>query len=163
DGALSPEAMDATVKVLRRFHRVVRSYGSDRVRVVGTSALREASNSAAFLAWVQSAIGWKVETISGLEEGRLIHLGLLTNSRLSARRRPACRRAFGQGPGHSHGSLAPGGRAVQAGRPRPVEMARHRAASRRDHRRWSLRLCGTDGALEAAQLPLLAARPARRD
>ncbi len=51
---------------------------------MGTSALREASNSAAFLAWVQSAIGWKVETISGLEEGRLIHLGLLTNSRLSA-------------------------------------------------------------------------------
>ena len=83
DGALSPEAMDATIKVLRRFHRVVRSYGSGRVRVVGTSALREASNSAAFLAWVQSAIGWKVETISGLEEGRLIHLGVLTNSRIS--------------------------------------------------------------------------------
>ena len=83
DGALSPEAMDTTIKVLRGFHRVVRSYGSDRVRVVGTSALREASNSAAFLAWVQSAIGWKVETISGLEEGRLIHLGLLTNSRIS--------------------------------------------------------------------------------
>ena len=45
DGALSPEAMDATIKVLRRFHRVVRSYGSGRVRVVGTSALREASNA----------------------------------------------------------------------------------------------------------------------
>jgi exopolyphosphatase/guanosine-5'-triphosphate,3'-diphosphate pyrophosphatase len=85
DGMLSPDAMAATIKVLRRFHRVVRSYGSDRVRIVGTSALREARNSAAFAAWVHSAIGWKVETISGLEEGRLIHLGVFTNSRISGR------------------------------------------------------------------------------
>ena len=84
EGALSPEAMDATIKVLRRFHRVVQSYGNGRVRIVGTSALREASNAAVFVAWVQSAIGWNVETISGLEEGRLIHLGVLTNSRISA-------------------------------------------------------------------------------
>lgn len=84
DGTLSPEAMDATIKVLRRFQRAVRSYGGDRVRVVATSALREAHNAAAFVAWAHSAIGWKVETISGLEEGRLIHLGVLTNSRLSA-------------------------------------------------------------------------------
>jgi exopolyphosphatase/guanosine-5'-triphosphate,3'-diphosphate pyrophosphatase len=82
-GALAPEAMHATVKVLRRFHRAVQDAGTDQVRVVGTSALRDARNSSAFVAWVRSATGWKVETISGLEEGRLIHLGVLSGSRLN--------------------------------------------------------------------------------
>ena len=83
-GLLSPEAMDATIRVLRRFRRACQKYGADRVRVVATSALRDARNSAALVAWVYSAIGWKVEIISGLEEGRLIHLGVLTNSRVAA-------------------------------------------------------------------------------
>ena len=83
-GVLSPEAIDATVNVLRRFHRTVQKHAVDRVRVVATSALRDARNAAAFVAWVRSATGWKVETVSGLEEGRLIHLGLLTHSNLAA-------------------------------------------------------------------------------
>ena len=53
--------------------------GADSVRVVGTSALRDARNSQAFLEWVRSATGWKVEIISGLEEARLIHLGLVSS------------------------------------------------------------------------------------
>ena len=32
-----------------------------------------------FTEWVKSATGWKVEVISGLEEGRLIHLGVVTH------------------------------------------------------------------------------------
>jgi exopolyphosphatase/guanosine-5'-triphosphate,3'-diphosphate pyrophosphatase len=83
-GTLSPEAMEDTVKVLRRFYRDVRRFGVDEVRVVATSALRDARNAAAFIAWVHSATGWKVETISGLEEGRLIHLGFLANTSLGA-------------------------------------------------------------------------------
>ncbi|MBI1984213.1 MAG: Ppx/GppA family phosphatase, partial [Acidobacteria bacterium] len=83
-GILAPEAMDTTVKVLRRFHHAVQDARADRVRVVATSALRDARNSPAFAAWVLSATGWKVETISGLEEGRLIHLGVMANSRLSS-------------------------------------------------------------------------------
>jgi exopolyphosphatase/guanosine-5'-triphosphate,3'-diphosphate pyrophosphatase len=58
----------------------------DQVRLVATSALRDARNAAAFIAWVYSATGWKVETISGLEEGRLIHLGILANTSLGASR-----------------------------------------------------------------------------
>ncbi len=85
-GALAPSAMEATVNVLRRFHRTVREAGADQTRVVATSALRDARNSPAFAAWVRSATGWKVETVSGLEEGRLIHLGVLSGSRLSATR-----------------------------------------------------------------------------
>ena len=81
-GFLSPEAMADTVKVLRRFHREAQKVGADTVRVVATSATRDARNSAAFLEWVRSATGWKVEIISGLEEARLIHLGLTSSLRL---------------------------------------------------------------------------------
>ena len=74
--------MAETVKVLRRFHRATQQVVTDPVRVVATSALRDARNSQAFLEWVRSATGWTVEIISGLEEARLIHLGLVSNLRI---------------------------------------------------------------------------------
>jgi exopolyphosphatase/guanosine-5'-triphosphate,3'-diphosphate pyrophosphatase len=84
DGYLSPEAIANTVKVLRRFHRAAQKAGTDAVRIVATSALRDARNSRAFLEWVRSSTGWKVEIISGLEEARLIHLGLISTIRANA-------------------------------------------------------------------------------
>jgi exopolyphosphatase / guanosine-5'-triphosphate,3'-diphosphate pyrophosphatase len=81
---LSPESVAETVKVLRRFHRTAQRLGTDSVRVVATSALRDARNSQTFLEWVRSATGWTVDIISGLEEARLIHLGLVSNLRLAA-------------------------------------------------------------------------------
>jgi len=83
-GLLTPEAIAETVKVLRRFHRAVQEEGADSVRVVATSAMRDARNARAFLEWVRSTTGWKVEIISGLEEARLIHLGLISTLRVSA-------------------------------------------------------------------------------
>jgi len=84
DGLLSPDAIAETVKVLRRFHRAVQQEAVDSVRVVATSALRDARNSSAFVEWVRSATGWQVEIISGIEEARLIHLGLISGMRVSA-------------------------------------------------------------------------------
>src|SRR5512142_489323 len=81
-GFLSPEAIALTVKVLRRFHRACQRFGTDSVRVVATSALRDARNSRAFLEWVRSATGWTVDIISGLEEARLIHLGLVSSIKI---------------------------------------------------------------------------------
>src|SRR5580692_6961806 len=81
-GFLTPESMAETVKVLRRFHRATQQIVTDTVRVVATSALRDARNSQAFLEWVRSATGWNVEIVSGLEEARLIHLGLVSNLRV---------------------------------------------------------------------------------
>ena len=84
-GLLSPEAMTETVRVLRRFHRAMQECGTDSVRVVATAALRDARNSRAFLEWVRSTTGWTIEIVSGLEEARLIHLGIISASRLGAR------------------------------------------------------------------------------
>jgi exopolyphosphatase/guanosine-5'-triphosphate,3'-diphosphate pyrophosphatase len=63
----------------------VQSHAVDRTRVVATSAMRDSNNGHIFAEWVRSATGWKTEVISGLEEGRLIHLGVLAN----LRRRPS--------------------------------------------------------------------------
>jgi exopolyphosphatase/guanosine-5'-triphosphate,3'-diphosphate pyrophosphatase len=83
-GMVAPEAIAQTVKVLSRFHRAATAAGTDKVRVVATSALRDARNSSSFLEWVRSATGWRPEIISGIEEGRLIHLGVISNTRVGA-------------------------------------------------------------------------------
>ncbi len=75
-GLISPEAMAATLRTLKRFLRTVQAHGVDRIRVVATAALRDARNAVAFQAWVKAETGWNMEIISGLEEGRLIHLGV---------------------------------------------------------------------------------------
>jgi exopolyphosphatase/guanosine-5'-triphosphate,3'-diphosphate pyrophosphatase len=80
-GVASPESMANTIRALKRFHKAVQMHAADQVRVVATSAMRDARNSAAFIAWVKSATGWDVEIISGLEEGRLIHMGVVTHER----------------------------------------------------------------------------------
>jgi len=77
-GEISPDAMANTIRALKRFQRAVQAQVVDEVRVVATSAMRDARNAAAFIAWVKSATGWTVEVISGLEEGRLIHLGVVS-------------------------------------------------------------------------------------
>src|SRR5580698_11215015 len=78
-GIVSPEAMAATLRTLKRFYKAVQSNGTDKVRAVATSAMRDARNSRAFQAWVRDETGWDVEIISGLEEGRLIHRGVMNN------------------------------------------------------------------------------------
>jgi len=75
-GLVSPEAMAQTLRALKRFQRAVQAHGVDQIRVVATSAMRDARNGAAFQAWVKAETGWNMEIISGLEEGRLIHLGV---------------------------------------------------------------------------------------
>lgn len=81
-GFLTPDSIADTVRVLRRFHRATQQIVTDSVRVAATSALRDARNAQAFLEWVRSATGWRVEIISGVEEARLIHLGLISGSRI---------------------------------------------------------------------------------
>jgi exopolyphosphatase/guanosine-5'-triphosphate,3'-diphosphate pyrophosphatase len=81
DGNLSPQAMAQTLKVLRRFHRAVQSYAVEWTRVVATSALRDSNNGRLFAEWLKTVTGWKLEIITGLEEGRLIHLGVLASMR----------------------------------------------------------------------------------
>ncbi|MCS7025424.1 MAG: Ppx/GppA family phosphatase [Bryobacteraceae bacterium] len=75
-GFLSAEALDDLTAVLVRMATIIRQHDLDGMRVVATSAVRDASNQQEFRDRVASAIGAPVEIISGLEEARLIHLGV---------------------------------------------------------------------------------------
>jgi len=84
-GMISPEAMAATLEALKRFQRLVQAHGADQIRMVATSAMRDARNGPAFQAWVKAETGWNLEIISGLEEARLIHLGVTGAEREAGR------------------------------------------------------------------------------
>ncbi len=84
-GMISPEAMATTIQTLRRFQRAVQLHGVEQIRVVATSAMRDARNRLAFQDCVKAETGWTMEIISGLEEGRLIHLGLMELGAAGAR------------------------------------------------------------------------------
>lgn len=77
-GLISPEAMVNTLRALKRFYKAAQSYSVDRVRCVATSAMRDARNASAFRAWVKDETSWEIEVISGLEEARLIHHGVVS-------------------------------------------------------------------------------------
>ena len=61
---------------LRTFHQALGNYNVKDVRVVGTSALRDASNGAAFAEAVRSQFGWDLGIIGGEEEADWIFRGV---------------------------------------------------------------------------------------
>lgn len=73
---ISTQAMDRAVAALARMARLATSHGA-QMRAVATSAVREAHNADVFLARAAREAGVEVEVISGVEEARLIHLGVL--------------------------------------------------------------------------------------
>lgn len=73
---LSDKAQARAVACLERFGQRLRELPLDRVRAVGTSALRQAHNARDFLPAAQAALGHPIEVIAGSEEARLIYLGV---------------------------------------------------------------------------------------
>jgi exopolyphosphatase/guanosine-5'-triphosphate,3'-diphosphate pyrophosphatase len=86
-GNLTPAAMQTALACLKNFRAVLGAYKLDAVRVVATSAMRVARNSAAFLPEAELAIGYPIEIISGEEEGRLIYMGVANAVALPGERR----------------------------------------------------------------------------
>lgn len=86
-GNLTPAAMQAALACLKNFRAVLAAYKLDAVRVVATSAMRVARNSAIFLPEAELAIGYPIEIISGEEEGRLIYMGVANAVALPGERR----------------------------------------------------------------------------
>ena len=76
-GRISLEAMDGVMRVLARMAETYRKLGVSGVRVVATSAVRDATNSAEFISRASSTLGVPVEIITGREEARLIHQGVM--------------------------------------------------------------------------------------
>ena len=72
-GHLTPEAMNLATSTLTTFGRLARARHVERLRIVATSAVREARNGAAFVRRLRRQTGLPVRVISGAEEARLIY------------------------------------------------------------------------------------------
>ncbi len=75
-GRLSEDAAERALGCLGRFGERLTDVQAGRVRVVGTNTLRQATRARGFLKAAQALLGHPVEVISGIEEARLIYLGV---------------------------------------------------------------------------------------
>ncbi|GEL26078.1 exopolyphosphatase [Pseudonocardia sulfidoxydans NBRC 16205] len=74
-GRLDPEAIERTRAALVDYTAVLRRKGAERVRMVATSATRDASNREDFFGMVREVLGADAEVISGDEEATLSFVG----------------------------------------------------------------------------------------
>jgi exopolyphosphatase / guanosine-5'-triphosphate,3'-diphosphate pyrophosphatase len=77
-GRLAPEALERTFGVLADYARQIGSARAGAVRIVATSATRDASNAADFTRGVHDILGVLPEVITGDEEARLSFSGATT-------------------------------------------------------------------------------------
>jgi exopolyphosphatase/guanosine-5'-triphosphate,3'-diphosphate pyrophosphatase len=75
-GRLGAATIEATLRALQGFRRILDGYGVVRYRAVATSAVREAVNRDTFLDRVRLRTGIDVEVIDGSEENRLTYIAV---------------------------------------------------------------------------------------
>jgi exopolyphosphatase/guanosine-5'-triphosphate,3'-diphosphate pyrophosphatase len=75
-GAIGSETIDAALKAVEGFRKVLDGYGVTQIRAVATSAVREARNGEMFLDRVRGRTGIAFEIINEAEESRLIYLAV---------------------------------------------------------------------------------------
>ncbi|MGY2081416.1 Ppx/GppA phosphatase family protein [Modestobacter sp. SYSU DS0657] len=74
-GRLAPEAIERTRRVLAEYAAQARELGAERVRMVATSATRDAANRADFEQMVLTTLGQLPDVVPGVEEAELSYLG----------------------------------------------------------------------------------------
>lgn len=74
---LTPLAMRKGWDCMARFGDRLRAFGPQAVSAVATQTLREANNRDEFLNQASKLLGFRIETISGDEEARLIYQGVV--------------------------------------------------------------------------------------
>jgi exopolyphosphatase/guanosine-5'-triphosphate,3'-diphosphate pyrophosphatase len=73
---LGAAPMARGLETIRAFHRLLTEYKVADVRMIGTEALRKASNGPGFMAEVYRITGFNVELISGEQEAEWIYRGV---------------------------------------------------------------------------------------
>jgi exopolyphosphatase/guanosine-5'-triphosphate,3'-diphosphate pyrophosphatase len=77
---LSRKSIERTASILRRYQRVLQEYGinsNEDVRVVATTAVREATNRLAFTDRIHVATGLNVDSIDEAEVNRITYMGVM--------------------------------------------------------------------------------------
>ena len=83
---LSADARQRALDCLQRLGERLREIPPQNVRVVGTNTLRKARGSEDFLEQAEAALNHRVEIVSGMEEARLIYLGVARSLAQEGRR-----------------------------------------------------------------------------
>jgi len=73
---LDTDAQQRALSALARFAERLRDLPKNAVRAVGTNSLRVAKNADDFIHQAEHVLGFPIEVISGLEEARLIYVGV---------------------------------------------------------------------------------------
>jgi exopolyphosphatase / guanosine-5'-triphosphate,3'-diphosphate pyrophosphatase len=72
EGRITGKNLRASARAFEKFKRINLKLGVQKIRAVGTSALREAKNKTAFVEFMRRKANIKVEVIDGIEEAQLI-------------------------------------------------------------------------------------------
>ena len=81
---LVEENIEVAVSGITQFSKIIKNFDCKEVVALGTAALRESDNEF-FLKRVKKASGIKIKVISGVEEARLVYLGVLANTSFKGR------------------------------------------------------------------------------
>ena len=76
NGRLTDDAIERGLDCLSRFAQLLESIEPEKIRVVGTNALRQAKNRHNFTEPARKILGCPVDVIYGREEARLVYLGV---------------------------------------------------------------------------------------
>ncbi len=82
---MTADAIGRGALVCARFCDVARGFGAEEIICLATSAVREAENQHEFIEKVRNEAGLEVRVISGVEEARLIYLGVSSGIDLGVR------------------------------------------------------------------------------
>jgi exopolyphosphatase/guanosine-5'-triphosphate,3'-diphosphate pyrophosphatase len=80
---LQPEAIDATGKAVAQFRETAAKHQASSVRVIATSAARDAVNADELSSAIEKASGLKMEIISGEQEANWVFQGVTTDPALA--------------------------------------------------------------------------------
>lgn len=86
-GSISNETLELAIESFIKFRKLLYKHQVKRLRAVGTSALREATNRDLFIDKIAQASDIQIEVIGGEEEARLVHLAV--SQKVNFKNKPA--------------------------------------------------------------------------
>ncbi len=76
-GEISINATKRVFSALRSFKKLLFKHEVENISIIGTAAIRDASNSGIFIENIKKKFGFDVEVLSGYEEGIATSIGVL--------------------------------------------------------------------------------------